>query len=204
MKLKKLTLVIITLFGMNAFAQKNINFGAKVGVNFAGFRTGESTFTSRIGFNIGAMSELKISDLISVQGEIIYNRRGGNFSVNQNLPYPNNHLKTYYVTTLDYIDIPIQGKIYFLKKMSVDFGPQIGFLINDKVEIDDGISNGENGDEVEFDNIQSIDFALTGGFSYKFESNIIIQTRYNFGLTQVIKDAKYKNSMISLSFGYYF
>ncbi|WP_282030844.1 porin family protein [Winogradskyella eximia] len=204
MNFKKLTLVIITLFGMNAFAQKNIDFGAKVGVNFAGFRSGESTFTSRIGFNIGAMSELKISDLISIQGEIVYNRRGGNFSVSQNLPYPNNHLKTHYVTTLDYIDIPIQGKIYFLKKLSVDFGPQIGFLMNDKVEIDDGISNDQNGPEVEFDNIQSIDFALTGGFSYKFESNLIIQTRYNFGLTKVFKDSKYKNSMISLSLGYYF
>ena len=192
MYIKKLTLIIFVLISANLIAQNEITFGAKAGANFTGFHTGKSAGTNIIGINIGGMAEYELSDSFSIQAELLYNTRGG--KVLGDGTNPNDFG---FDAKLSYLDIPIQGKFYFIEKMSFDFGTQFGFLINEKAEFD-------SGEEAELVGTKSFDFSINGGFSYKFENNLIIQTRYNFGLSELFENERYKNSMISLSLGYYF
>ena len=172
---------------ISVFAQNEINFGIKGGINGTGFHTGKSAGTNIIGINIGGMAEYELSNSFSLQAELLYNSRGGKL--------PGDNLVFY--AHLDYLDVPLQVKYYFIKKMSFDFGTQFGVLIKSKAEL-------FSGEKVELIGVKDFDFSINGGFSYKFENNLIIQSRYNFGLSEIFENERYKTSMISLSLGYYF
>lgn len=189
MKIKNLLFAFLIITTSITFSQNEINFGVKGGVNFSGFHTGSSIKTNIVGMHIGGMAEYSISESFALQAEILYSSKGG--TVFNNNPALN------FDTKLHYLDIPIQGKYYFTEKMSFDFGTQVGFLVSSDGEL-------ESGGEIDLAGTKSVDFSVNGGFSYKFENNLVIQTRYNFGLTEVFENQNYKNSIISLTLGYYF
>lgn len=190
-KTLRFTILLLMLSSMIT-AQNELSLGIKGGLNFSGFHTGQSAGTNIFGINIGGMAEYELSDSFSIQAELLYNSRGGKVLGDGTNP---NDLG--FDAKLSYLDIPIQGKFYFIENLSFDFGTQFGFLINEKAELN-------SGEEVELYGTKSFDLSINGGFSYKFENNLIIQTRYNFGLIEIFENERYKNSMISLSLGYYF
>lgn len=198
MNIKKLTLILFVIISPNLIAQNGIKFGAKGGINLTGFHTGKSTSTDNVLFNFGGLAELNITDSFSLQTELLYDKKGGLVDV------INTDFNGFFSidTKLDYITIPIQGKFEFIKNLTFDFGPQIGFLINSSGEIVNSYEN--NGEEVEITDVNKIDFALNGGFTYKFSDKIFLQTKYSYGLTEVFKNKKYKNSLASLSLAYLF
>ena len=151
MNIKKLISVLFVVVSTNSIAQSEIRFGTKAGVNLTGFHTGKSANTDNVLFNIGGLAELNISELFSVQAELLYNRKGGLFLIR------NTGVSQFFTidTKLDYIDLPIQAKFEFIKNLSLDIGPQIGFLINSKGEIVN--SQNDNGEEVEFTNTNTVD-----------------------------------------------
>ncbi|MBD0831647.1 porin family protein [Aestuariibaculum sediminum] len=197
MNIKRLTLIIFVIVTAKLIAQNNIRYGAKAGINLSGFHTGKSAFTDNVSFNIGGLAELELSESFSLQAELLYNKKGGLISIrNTNEPTISIDAK------LDYIDIPIQAKFEFIKNLSFHFGPQIGFLIDSKGEIEYPQNN--KGEEVEFTNTNTIDFALNGGLSLKFNESLFLQARYSYGLIEIFKNDRYKNSVVSLSLGYFF
>lgn len=198
MNIQRMIVVLFLLISTNSIAQNNIRFGVKAGGNLSGFHTEKSTDTDNILFNIGGLAELDLTNSFSIQVELLYNKKGGLILV-RDVP-----VSQFYSidTRLDYIDIPIQGKFEFIKNLSFDFGPQIGFLIDSEGEIVN--SQNDNGKKVEFTDTNTIEFAFNGGFSYKFHENLFLQARYSYGLTEIFNNSKYKNSVISLSLGYLF
>ena len=51
--------------------------------------------------------------------------------------------------------------------------------------------------------MNDIDFSIPIGISYEL-GNIIVDTRYNFGLTDIVKSENIKNRVLQLSLGYKF
>ncbi len=51
--------------------------------------------------------------------------------------------------------------------------------------------------------VKKFDFSVPVGVSYEF-NNLVLEARYNVGLTEVIADSKAKNSVFQLSLGYKF
>ena len=197
MSIKKFTKILLALISTSAIAQNEIRFGAKAGVNLTGFHTGKSAFTGNVLFTIGGLAELELSDSFSLQAELLYNKKGGT------IKHRNESIFAYDIKTkLDYLDLPIIVKYEFVRNMSFDFGPQIGFLINSKGKIENSLN--DNGDEVELNNTNTIDFSLNGGLSFNFNENIFLQARYSYGFSEIFDDERYKNSVVSLSLGYFF
>ena len=186
----QLTLCLLMLSTFS-IAQSELTFGIKGGVNFTGFHTGSSTYTNEFGINIGGIAEYTISNRFSVQAELLFNQKAGGYSFkdNSNLFLGNVDLK------LGYIDIPILAKVYLGNKFSFQVGPQIGLNISEKTEF--------NGAEVESE-VKTLDTAIVGGFGYQFDLGLFIQTRYTYGLSEILENERYKNSVISLSLGYEF
>ena len=198
MNIKHLTLLLFLLSTINIIGQNEFRYGIKAGANFTGFHTENKTSLDNFGINIGGIAEIQLSELFSIQAELIYNRKGGLFNVN------NASFTQFFTvdTQLDYIDVPIQGKLSFIKNLSLDVGPQIGFLIKDKGEI---VSHeNRNGENVKFRNINKIDLSLNCGLTYEFYDNLFMQARYNHGFTEIFDTWSDKNSAISLSVGYLF
>lgn len=101
-------------------------FGVKGGVNISSF-TGDDIgdVDARTSFNLGVFMELPISNRFSIQPEVLYSGQG--FTVNQR--GQDNIFDTGQNTEyqLDYIQVPILAKIYLIKGLNVQVGPQFGF-----------------------------------------------------------------------------
>ncbi|OIQ29591.1 MAG: hypothetical protein BM564_05115 [Bacteroidetes bacterium MedPE-SWsnd-G2] len=190
MSKKLLYISLFLLLSLNANAQKKFNFGTKFGVNFSGMHETNSVYTDLFGINFGFLAEQKISSKFYVQGEILYNRKGGQYEGFYNT-YP-----VTYKTTLDYLDLSLQAKWMFIEELSLDLGLQVGQLFNSKgiIQNDFGLEN-----EVELPEVNDFDFSLNAGITYAFQKQFSLQAKYSYGLTKIFKTSDYKNSTISLS-----
>ncbi len=184
-------MISLTVCSLHA---QNVTFGAKAGVNFATLNGDDAEDAdSRTSFHIGATAEFSLSDTFSIQPELLYSGQGFTES------------GTNYEGTgkMDYLNLPIMAKFYVAEGLSLEVGPQVGFLLSAKGEIKD---DGET-EEYDFkDNVKSVDFGANFGVGYKLDSGINFGFRYNLGLMSVAEEDSddLKNSVLQLSVGYNF
>jgi len=129
-----------------------------------------------------------ISDKFSLQPELLYSGQGFSGSATPGFSR----------SKYDYINLPVLAKIYIAKKISIEAGPQLGFLVSAKEKTDN--------DNVSISNQKTVDFSLNLGLAYDLKNGIFFQTRYNLGLSNINSGAnanavKYTNSVIQLSVG---
>ena len=121
---------------------------------------------------------------------------------------------------LGYIKIPIVANYYIFKGFAVKAGVQFGFMVSSKFfahgEADydlfgDGVKRAVDlyGYVDMKDQYKKFDFSIPVGVSYQFKVPIVIDARYQIGLTKLnkysydgIKDSK--NSVFTLTVGYKF
>jgi len=186
--MKKVLLVAaMAVFGFTTATAQDVEFGAKLGLNFASV-TGDKT--SDLGpvtsFNYGLMAEVPLSEKFSFQSEVLYSGQGFAFDSDESS-----------LVQLDYLTIPLMGKYYLTKGLSLEAGPQIGFLVSAKQ------------DDVNLkDNYKGLDLGVNLGLGYKFDNGLNFSARYNLGLSDVndvdsVSD-KYKNGVMQVSIGYFF
>lgn len=181
---KNLLLAVVTVLGFTNVNAQEIKFGAKGGLNFASISGNNSTGSDMVtSFNFGVLSEISISDKFSFQPELMYSGQGYSFNDN--------------TIALSYLNIPLMGKYYLTKGLSIEAGPQIGYLLSAKNES----TNVK-------DTFKKVDFAANLGIGYKLENGLNFGARYNFGLSNINNldnsSSKYKNRVFQLSVGYFF
>ncbi|WP_299212254.1 porin family protein [uncultured Aquimarina sp.] len=183
--MKKVVLItIITVLGLLNVNAQDFNLGVKGGLNFATL-TGENN--AEIGwttdFNLGVIGEIKISDKFSLQPELMYSGQGYGSSVDSEG-----------IIALNYLNVPLIAKYYVTKGLSIEAGPQIGFLLSTK-----------GGTNTNKDQFKTTDFGVNFGLGYKLDNGLYFSARYNLGLTNInntdgISD---KNGVFQLSIGYF-
>lgn len=193
--MKKLFIIAVITFGViiGTNAQKT-KFGAKGGVNISKL-TGDDLgdLDMRTSFHIGGVAEIPISDKFAVQPELLYSAQGAKES------FEDDDI----VYKLDYLNIPVMAKYYVTDGLSLEAGPQVGFLLSSKIDWD---ADGESGSEDIKDGMNSIDFGLNFGLGYKMASGLNFGARYNLGLSDIAEDSEgsAKNGVVQVSVGYYF
>jgi len=186
--MKKLLLITaITFFGLANVNAQEFHLGAKVGINFSTIN-GDTSFIGKVEpitsiINFGLVGELSFNEKWSFQPELMYSIQG--FSVEDD------------VVALNYFNIPLMGKYYITKKLSVEAGPQIGFLLSAKDE----------GRNVK-DNFNTLDFGANVGLGYKLNNGLNFGLRYNLGLSNINdvngSSDKFRNGTLQVSVGYFF
>mgnify|MGYP000008374158 CR=1 FL=1 len=162
---------------------QDFQLGAKAGINFAQIN-GDNTndFDPITEFHFGMVAEVPLSDSFSFQPEVLFSGQG--YSLDDD------------IINLDYVNIPFLAKYYVTKGLSIEAGPQLGFLVSAK---------NENTDVKEFFN--KTDLSLNIGLGYKLGSNINFAVRYNLGLSDINDldgfSDKYKNGVVQVSIGYF-
>lgn len=195
-----LSTMAVAAFSITAHAQTpDLKLGAKAGVNFANLSN--SNGDMKTAFHVGVLAEVFINEKFSVQPELLYSSQGT--SLKEEFLGGSIDVKT----NLDYINIPIMAKYYLMDGLSVQAGPQVGFLV--KAE---GKSGGETQDIK--DSFQSVDFGINLGAGYELPMGVFFDARYNLGLSKVnkkIEDEDFgiqpkdiKNGVIQISVGYKF
>lgn len=174
----------VALMSLSAFAQQEagtISLQPKIGINMASL-TGDygSDKKMKVGMTLGVEGLYQMSDKFGISAGINYSMQGVKVSSDK--------------YKLNYLNIPILANYYVISGLAVKAGIQPGFLLGAKYE-DTDIK----------DDCKKMDFAIPVGVSYEF-SNIVIDARYNIGLTNVWDDSydSSKNSVFQLTVGYKF
>lgn len=183
----KLFTVVIALFISATAVQAQINdasmaqFGVKGGVNFSNMYTDDvddnNVLTS---FNAGVYVNFPVTDLFSIQPEILYSRKGSE------LTYDNVFASGKAKFNLNYIEVPVLLKINVTDNFNIHAGPYFAYLIDSKITND---SDGAFDFETNFDNddFNKFDAGIAAGIGFDFDS-FGIGARYNYGLSTIGKE----------------
>ena len=211
--MRKIALLIaLTIFGITqANAQ---NFGFKGGYNYSSFNgevAKDNTLKGLSGFYVGALLELPLGDVLSLQPEVIYSRQGAAWEKDYNIPILGkgslkNDIK------LDYLNIPVMAKVN-LGPLFLQGGVQFGFLVG-KPETSSTVNGRRVTEELDKDAYASFDFGVGAGLGVNLSEHFFIEARYTHSLTNALDpnnnslknahisdDNNFKNAVLSLGLG---
>lgn len=186
--MKKLIIAAILLTATMTNAQdKSMSFGVKGGLNLA--TTSADGAKSLIGFHVGGFAEFMITDKFAVQPELTFSAQGAKYK---------NVLGNEFNYNLNYLNLPVMAKYFVTEDLSLEFGPQISFLMSAKAD----------GTDVK-ESYNSTDFGVNFGAGFNLNENMVLGLRYNLGLSDLEKDLSpgekgTKQSVLQFSFGYKF
>ena len=206
--MRKIALLIaLTIFGLTqANAQ---NFGFKGGYNYSSFNgdvAKDNTLKGLSGFYVGALLELPLGDVISLQPEVIYSRQGAAWEQKNILGEFKKDLK------LDYLNIPVMAKVN-LGPLFLQGGVQFGFLVG-KPEVSYTRGAQRVTEKVDKDAYASFDFGVGAGLGVNLSQHFFVEARYTHSLTNALDpnnnslknahisdDNNFKNGVLSLGLG---
>lgn len=216
MKIKfLLALLFVVGLGFTSMAQ-SISVGPRVGLNLAtqvvtgGESEEEDAWNDEVkantGVQLGAVANFGISELFSIQPELLFVQKGYKFEEDD----------MSVTGKYSYLEVPVLAKISFGNEQLKGFvtaGPTLGYWLSgkDTFKADGGEISGdidfdddEDGEEKRFEAGASIGV----GLAYKVGPGALnFDVRYGAGFTSVYEsegDAKLKNSGISISVAYLF
>jgi len=207
-------MAVLSCWGIGANAQ-NLTFGVKAGLSVANITNtdrGASYYfddaSSFVGFNAGAFAEYKFNRWFGISPEVVYSRQGVNSASLRFFYMPSPQSAVAGISSADvrlnYINVPVLAKIYLAKWLSIDLGPQVGFLagvniMNMSKYMESWHWNFITGapeyypeyyvDASEYRGcFKKVDFGLLMGLTANFNKHIFLQGRYNLGLTNISKN----------------
>lgn len=164
----------------------------------------------RTGVMAGVEGEYQVSDMLGIAVGVNYAQQG------EKLDYDLGKVVSVKNTLkLDYINVPIVANVYVVPGLAVKAGVQFGFNVNSK--FNNSIFHEITGKEFDLaDATKTFDFSIPVGLSYEY-SNFVLDARYNFGCTSIMKDdvkrvaevlgsdvKDAKNSVFQITLGYKF
>ena len=194
--MKKILLLAAALTVSAAAYSQNIQWGAKAGLNMSSISNTDDA-DPKISFHAGVFADVQINDFLSFQPELLYSRQGDVFKDGSDYKVWSQY---------NYVNVPLVVKLYVTEKLSVNIGPQFGFVIDawSRVKFD-GSTDSE---KIDSDAYNSFDASAAMGLTYNMCQNIDVYARYNLGLTDMAKDNpsndKFKNNVIQIGVGYRF
>lgn len=196
-KLKKMRTIILTITILVASfsvinAQKKATAGIKGGYNLSSVSFDGTSETEKLhGFHIGFYGESYLTNFLSIQPEILYSQQGYKIIDNGST----------YTQELDYINIPLMFKLYPVKSLFFEAGPQIGFSISHKETFDTGFVLYNTSEEFE---PRNFDWGLNFGAGFKSDSGVSLGVRHHLGQSDIYDRDKPKNRVWHIYVGFEF
>lgn len=184
---------------------QSLHLGAKGGPTFTNFDIDSDDsfdYVTLSSFSIGAYVIIGLSDVISLQPEVLYSRKGADVEAEAS-----GQTRTVGSIELDYLEIPL------LVNINLGFAPIVSPRILAGITPAfylSGTTNGIEGDtrDIEDGVITDLDVGITGGAGIGFDAgdlHLTFDIRYTLGLTNINDnsgdDANVKNTSLAFLFG---
>jgi hypothetical protein len=171
---------------------------------------------------VGVEAEYMLTDNFSLAAGLTYGEQGGGY---EDYEYNYGGAKVEIKDLkyeMDYLNIPVVANYYLFRGFAVKAGVQFGFLTSAKTKSKMKMVSSAGGQTITFDleektignqdfkdTLEKFDLSIPMGVSYEFKVPIVIDLRYNLGLTKVGKESvsfmkDCKNNVVSLTVGYKF
>ncbi|WP_299820417.1 porin family protein [uncultured Pontibacter sp.] len=205
----KLLLAFLVVAGLIATAQaQTISVGPRVGVTFAQIHASgdnadelNDAAESNTGFQVGAVSNIMLSELFSIQPELLFIQKGAKVGDSD-----------YFKLRTDYLELPILAKVSFGPEQLKGFvtaGPTVGYWLSAKsISEIGGNKESESYDFEDEDNRLEIGASFGVGVAYKVGAGELnLDVRYGLGFSSIAEyegDYKEKNQVFGVSLAYLF
>jgi hypothetical protein len=194
--MKRIITTIAIITALHCSAQK-INFGIKAGLNMSRLTGGnaDATVSASNGFHAGAFLEFKALGKIAIQPELLFSAQGAKFENDLSVS----------TTKMNYVIVPVMVKYYPIAGLFVEAGPQAGFLVTAKEDIEYKIASTNSSNDIK-DKTKAFDMSANVGVGYDIHDKVIVQVRYCIGLTNTstVDTFNTKNGVFQMSLGYKF
>ena len=186
--MKQILLTLMAACAVFSFAsaqETGFGFGVKAGVNISN-QTLDDAAKYKAGFTGGIFADYRTCNWFAVSVDVLYSRQGSKIE--------NSDIKL----RTDYLNIPVLANFYLTRGMALKTGVQPGFLLAAKAK--------EGDVKVDAKNIyKTFDLSIPVGLSYDFKFGLILDARYNIGVTNLAKDAGCtRNSVFAVTAGWRF
>ncbi len=185
MKFKIGILLILVLFISASANAQFSRFGIKAGVNFSNMSVDNANDKNlRTGFHAGVFGRMAMSELFSLQPELLYTTKGFSNS------YDNLIAKGKADVNLNYIEVPINLVYHLSEDFNFQLGPYFSYLANVNVTTNNellGFLDINTDDNIDRDNFKKFDVGLTAGLGFEVE-DFIFGFKYNLGLVNVAEN----------------
>ncbi len=195
-------LVLTVLMSIFTFCEATgrWNFGIKVGYNQGQLRGQETEPGFQVekfslsAFSAGILSVYKINNFLSLQSELLYFQKGGEYGVDVSIPIPNVEIKVNDTRSLNYLEVPLLVKLSIPLSSTIQptflFGPSVGFNLTGNLKsrirvkvADFQLSFLEKKDLKKEANNLEWSLVIGGGLDFPLpKGRIIIDQRFFFGL----------------------
>ncbi len=168
--MKKLALVILAGISF-ATVNAQFQFGVKGGANFANLTgSGATGAQTLLGLNAGIYARLPLAEHLGIQPELVYSGQGAKYDQNGiTLTQRSN-----------YFNIPVLLKYSTGVGFFLETGPQLGFLMTAKLNVESNSQDVKNG-------YTSTDLSWVFGAGYKIPATrFSIDLRYNLGISNIV------------------
>jgi opacity protein-like surface antigen len=134
-------------------------------------------FTPKETFHAGiAIKDLKITDKIGFQPELLYSMQGF-------------HVASVGNVGIHYLSVPLLVTFPVTEGLELQVGPQVSYMVNSRVGVvNDLFSVTYNG------LFHNLDAGAVAGVEYKVSDNVSLGGRYYLGMTDVNKDFSFGNN----------
>ncbi|MFS4466365.1 porin family protein [Maribacter sp. 2210JD10-5] len=214
--MKNLTLLVFILISCCSNIQsQEINFGVKGGLNLSTV-TGDvsDAVNPRLAYHFGGFMNLPISNRISVNPEILYFSIGSTTNISieelrifnvEPTPVLNSNLRS--VQRANFLVIPLNLRYNFTNRFGLDFGPQIGFLLNTVNKLKESFQADDNLERQSSPGDFRTDYGANLGLTFFVNDQLNFQLRYYQGLKNLNRGrfaAEFQtfNVALQLSAGY--
>jgi hypothetical protein len=166
--MKKVSILILSLFLLLGANAQQVHFGIKGGVNISSLHFNDNTSAdSKVGLHLGILAHIHASKTWAIQPELIYSLEGAKQDVG-------NTKVTY---NLNYLNVPILLQYMFENGFRLEGGPQIGFLLNAKTKAGDVTVTNTS--------FKTTAVSIPLGIGYLTSSGWGLDARYVFGLSNI-------------------
>ena len=166
---------------------------------------------------VGVEAEYQLANMFSLAAGLNFSMQGSGWSdFDEKISDVKIEIKDNKMN-LSYINVPVVANVYLFKGFAIKAGVQVGFLVGANYEVtatyrDDKASQNLSTkfDQSIKDECKKVDLSIPIGVSYQVPTiPIVIDARYNLGLTKVNKESEegykdLKNNVIQLTVGYKF
>jgi hypothetical protein len=202
-----------------------IRFGIRAGMNVADwsgqavqsalnltdYTNGAISKEMRPGFHAGVYATIPLGSHFAIEPGVLYSEKGtvlrGELPF-ESLSFLGAGVKA--TARLGYVDVPVLAKVYFGEGTGFYLfgGPQVSFLVSAKTRVDAGLL-GFSAYKQNFDiksGLRPVDFGLSGGLGYQFESGLGLSAGYDYGLSSLDANNRFAshNEVIKASVNYSF
>ena len=142
------------------------------------------------GFLIGADVDYQVNDFLSLSAGLNYTRQGGKW---KDFRRPQIEIKDVQMI-LGYVNLPVMANVYLFKGFAVKAGVQLSYLTNANSQykliwhVPNMPVEERKYDQSIMSECNKFDFSIPFGLSYEVGDQIILDARYNFGLSRLNKE----------------